>query len=131
MNFHFLILAFFFATPPFKQIQTVKMNKYLLEKYNMEGSDMRYSDKEDPTLYIPIHKKFAVLQQLNSDQVSLLEKIEKIRCDYRHIVYVDGNEIKRYSAYAGGLMDQWNAEARADAAEASAEDAVEDDVWNQ
>ena len=74
---------------------------------------MRQSNgtEEQPSHIALLHEKFEVLQQLNSNQISLLEKIEKIRCDYRHIVPVGNeiNEIQCYSIRAGGLMDQWNA----------------------
>jgi hypothetical protein len=87
--------------------------KTLLEKYIIDGNDMRPSNgtEEQPSHIALLHEKFEVLQQLNSNQISLLEKIEKIRCDYRHIVHVGNeiNEIQCYSIRAGGLMDQWNA----------------------
>ena len=106
--------AMYSQSIPSSDISTTNASKYLLEK----GNDMRPHPPDRMSEILPLYiallyEKSVVLQQLTSDEYSLLEKMEKIRCEYRHIIPVvnEMNEVNRYSARAGGLMDKWSAEA--------------------
>jgi hypothetical protein len=96
-------------------------NQQTSESRTLLGNDMRNmrnctntnTNTKEPSIthMVLLQEKLRVLQQLESDKISLLDKLEMLRYDFAYIdslVFVSEGSLHSYSMHGGGLLDKWN-----------------------